>query len=641
MPPPTQTPLPNAQSYRTDAGNTVTYDPTTRSFSNQEYRPPSPGGATASTPVVTSNKAQTDYQSKLDYLKNLTAGMKASGDARANQSVALAAAKAQADLVASEMAMKQQGLDIQKQSADSADAIARSREKALGLLNTGQGTPTPPTPPPTPAPAVRQGNTGTPVTPPNGATPVTPPATPADTTSAGIQNATSTYQSGVGDVNAARDALVSDMTSKLNSVLNGTIPLSGPQQALITTLQSQLQTAVQTQTTANAANVGAVSEAAFRSGGEYTPAEMAGRINAAVSEGTAKILELDNASASTIAKLEIDFQKSDLDIINKNFDVLTKQLDDKATAIKDMYDSTVKVLQDQRTYDLEQQKFQEQQMKDVADIKHMQNADYIAASGTWTLHDNPDGTQSLVNSRSGQVKQLGSANILTGTGTPGNSGIPIVDNNTKTTSSGVPYVDGTSLTGKEAVAAQNAAAKLGIPYIDKTNSEVLNNVETSRANIQNVENDLQGLNPSSGLMRPIVGAANFLQGKTQFGPRAEQLASFAADQSALIQTIKGMMSLKIVNRGELNTIINGGGMPTASDIEGVKMAKLAKIRNALDTAEKGVMGIKVYDKYNSDSAIKDLQTFSSASSEHASQIDGIRKAFPNLTPYQVLQLALP
>ena len=223
-------------------------------------------------------------------------------------------------------------------------------------------------------------------------------------------------------------------------------------------------------------------------------------------------------------------------------------------------------------------------------------SDYITEQGTWSVHDNPDGSQELVNDKTGAIQKLSPGNIVSGTGTPGNTGIPIVDNNTKTTSTGIPYVDGTSLTGKDATAAQNAAASLQIPYIDKTNAPLLDNIETSRTNLTNIVTDLAGLNPSNGWTRPLVTLGHTAEALTQIGPGSPSIDAYNLDKAAYLQTVKSMLGLKTIPRSSVGILMDD--LPTPNDTVDVVATKIEKLTNALDAAEKGIFGGAVTDKYS-------------------------------------------
>ncbi len=146
-----------------------------------------------------------------------------------------------------------------------------------------------------------------------------------------------------------------------------------------------------------------MSEAAFRSGGEYTPAEMAGAIANSVTVGVDKIQMLDNAAATTIANLEQEFQKQNFEEINQQYGNLLKQLDDKSGAIKDMYTAVTGAIRDQR--DFQQKQNQQNIENQLNNAKYGLDADKFAfekAKVPTQVVDYGDGS-ALINSETGKV----------------------------------------------------------------------------------------------------------------------------------------------------------------------------------------------------------------------------------------------
>lgn len=293
---------------------------------------PPPSTVPAMTPVVTAADAEKDYQAKLANYNQLKDSIQQQGSLLAQQAAQRAADQAQKDLQTSEANLKQQGVDIQKQQADTAAKDTDLKRAALSMSDSTSVT----------------GNT---YQPPQTAPITTPvPQTNTDTLNQGLDQAVSTKIGGLQDIQDQRDSITAQSNQALQSLLQGTIPLSPPQTALISSLQNQLTQNENDQKQANTAYTGAVTEAGFRSGGEYTPEQYAGQIHAAVSLGVSKIQNLDNSAAQTMANLEQSFQKDNFDIINKQFDNLSKTLDDKATALQDMYKTVTDSLKDQRDF---------------------------------------------------------------------------------------------------------------------------------------------------------------------------------------------------------------------------------------------------------------------------------------------------
>ncbi len=315
---------------------------------------PTPTPKTIS-PVITASLAEKDYQTKLDTFKNLSAQVSQQKSLMAQQATQKAADDAQKQAEDAKTKLEQQKLGIQQQQADTQKLDSETKRQALSGLS-----PTPTTPAPTGAIASPTGTSQT------------------DTSATQLGTALDQRTEGLDVINQARDSITQQSNQLLQSLQNGTIPLSGTQQTLITSLQNQLTQNENDQKQANNSYTGSVTEAGFRSGGEYTPEQYAGQIHNAISLGVSKIQALDNSAAITMANLEQEFQKGNFDIINKQYDNLTKALDSKADAIKDTYSTVTKALQDQRDFSykatqdafqnkLASDKFTYQQKQDVFD----------------------------------------------------------------------------------------------------------------------------------------------------------------------------------------------------------------------------------------------------------------------------------
>ncbi len=317
---------------------------------------------TSSTPVITSSNAKDDLASKQAAFSNMQA-QNALQAAKISQQNALAANdKAEADKQAQEQKNIQAGID-QK------NAEIAAKNAALGV-----GQPSPNTNAPT-TPVGAENGTSTPATTAPGTTSTPPPASsPISSLNQqnapiqnGINDATSNYLGASQDIQAQKDQVSSQMSNQLTSLLNGTFPLSGPQQAQITSIQSKLAQNEASQQVANQAYVGQVTEQAIRAGSEYVNGQMQGMVANAISYGTAKVQALDDAATSTISTLEQSFQKDNYDLLNKNYDILTKQLDDKANALKDTYDTVTKQLATQQAYNMDLAKFAQTQDQNAFD----------------------------------------------------------------------------------------------------------------------------------------------------------------------------------------------------------------------------------------------------------------------------------
>lgn len=316
-----------------------------------------PSGVPSSTPVITSTGASDDYAAKLATFNQVQQANQSQQQQIQQQQIQAQQAKAQQDTAT----QNQKNIDTQNQQKQ---AEIDAKNKALGVNPPiTANVPVPPTGNPvTNASATSQSqfnpNTGQPIS-----TAVSQPNTSNLVTDA-LTGSTNIVNSGLQDLQNAKDSITAQVNDQLSSILRGTFPLSAPQQALVSSMQNQLAQNQSQQKVANAAYTGAVAQAGFRSGGEYTPSQYAGQIANAISYGTAKMQDLDNAASVTMAQLQNDFQKQDFDMINKNYDILNKQLDDKANHLKDMYTTVTSNLKDQR---------EQQQKSDASAYQHSQD----------------------------------------------------------------------------------------------------------------------------------------------------------------------------------------------------------------------------------------------------------------------------
>lgn len=318
------------------------------------YTPVKQGGTTATSPVITSQGAQQDYNDKYAAYQKILSDIQSHTDNKNYQSQSAAELKARTDMEASKNNLAQQGIDIKKAEVDAKNA-------ALGLVNNQSTSQTSDT-----------SSTTSPNTQTTGSNTTTKPnnSSPSTTTNANTDDGTalSSEQSSLSANQAAKDVNTQNQLTLLSQLQNGTIPLTPAQNSVISSLQNQLATNTSYQNVANSAYTGSVTESMARSGGEYTPQQSQALITNAITSGVAKIQALDNSAASTIADLEQKFQAQNFDEINKGYDILQKQLDDKANTIKTMYEQTTAALKTARDYSLAVDTFNHTVYKDTAQL---------------------------------------------------------------------------------------------------------------------------------------------------------------------------------------------------------------------------------------------------------------------------------
>lgn len=443
------------------------------------------------------------------------------------------------------------------------------------------------------------------------------------------------YQKDVSEGVSEYQKNVDQHVRDIDALADGTFPLTASQQATLDATKAAFEQTRALQLKANESYENSIALAGNRLGlNLQNPREYLAQGQQAISDDIGRIANLDALAAKTMNDLRQGFMDKDYKYINDKYDALQGALKEKQDAIdklhkdsidqqKDLRDYNEKVAEFTKNYDLEVQKMNQP---------------------SYTLHDNPDGSVSLFNSKTGAVKNIPAAEVAGAQGKePGNTGVSIIDGNTKRTASGVPYIDGSSLTGKTAESAQQAAALYGgIPYLSANESGAMDKLQTARSNLYDINNDITGILPKDALGRTLGGAANNRL-SSYFQTNAEK-ASFNTWRSAAIGVLQalagGAGSGLRINQSEIALSV-ANDIPYITDTAAVAQAKIAKVNAMIGNQEHQLLGAGWYDKYDPEYAVKDLTMFSSSSPEHAAQVDKIHADNPDLTPYQVLQLAQP
>lgn len=435
------------------------------------------------------------------------------------------------------------------------------------------------------------------------------------------------YNQDIADNLDEQTKALEDRQNQVDQIMNGTFPLSPAQQTILTTTKSQFDAIAQMQATANTSYQQAVALAGNRLGlNVQNQQEYLAEQNKAVNDGLQKINNLDAVASITIANLQQSFMDKDYAMINDNYNALQKTLESKQDAIASLQKRTDDLYTSTRDYNEKVKEFQQSQALEQAKF-------------------NLDLTENGYKYENGKIV-IDTSSAGDGTATPGHTGNTLLDSNTKITTSGVHYVDGTNLTGKDATNMQHLAAYFGIPYLGKDTADAQANIETAKTNISNIADNLLSKLPKNGLGRIFDFSGN---GNTAIGNNLKayfqtdgDLASFNAYRSAAIQALRAMAGSKglRINQAEIQTSIDND-IPKITDSVATAKAKIAKVQSMLNSQEKGIYGSKVYDTYSAPAATSDLQAYYNASPDHAAQIDSILQTYPGLTDAQLLQIANP
>lgn len=436
----------------------------------------------------------------------------------------------------------------------------------------------------------------------------------------------------------------------------------------ISAVKAQFDSLLKQQADVNMRQLASVDQTLLMGGtSRYAQLNAAGINSGQINYGIQKISELQTQENSAVSALISAQASKDYEIVGKQLDLIAKIKADKQKSVNDLNDKLAAAAKDLRDY---KQKEREDAAKKIVDDHTMSIQDKKQALDELQLDEttrhnaveesisrnnalkgvyqrDADGT--IYDTRTGKVVSDPSNSVPIGSIKPGNSGNLVVDANTKTTSTGVPYVDGTNLTGAEATKAQLKAAQLGIPYIGKDAANAINNIEAARNDFKLISDLTKSLNPkdvfnniSFGGARLISTIGHGLENKLQIGPDATNLGSYNTFKESAIKAIQALAAggtgLRI-NQSEIQTMMDN--IPSYNDTKGVAQGKLAKLNSMLTNNEKGIIGSKYYDAYVPAAATEDLKSYIAASSEHSKQVEDLIKQFPEASDSQLMQLVQP
>jgi hypothetical protein len=507
-----------------------------------------------------------------------------------------------------------------------------------------------------------------------GQTPSTTPVAGAtgnsslDAINAQIADETSSYNQALGKLNDQSDTAYTQLETQISQIENGTYPLTSAQQSQVDALNQQTQMLRQQQMVANSTYQNGVLLNEYLTG-QAAPGEITGiaDLQAAVSTGIQKIQDIDTKAAEALATMESGFESDNLKLVEQAYTDFGTYQAQKEKALSDIQTATVTAQQklaDQiitttqnnidniykdNTLDFQEkdaaaknalaQSQLDEKTKD--DISKNAIAAEVAANGRYEAVAMPDGSEGIFDKQTGGFVGTTSSTLPDGSPVvPGQTGNPILDNNTQTSSTGVAYIDGTNLTGKQAQDAEYEAAQYGIPYLGK------NQVIGIQA-ISEFSNDLtammtagKGLFSSNGVTRPFNALGHTIEEYTQIGPGSPDVDSFNNYNAAAIKAIGALsagatgtrMNIKLIN--EMQSYL-----PSKNDTTDVANAKSAVLMGMVHANESALVGQQAYDKQNPGQAATDLTNIASTNPTMKTQIIALKNQ--GLSPDQVLQIVLP
>ena len=171
----------------------------------------------------------------------------------------------------------------------------------------------------------------------------------------------------------------------------------------------------------------------------------------------------------------------------------------------------------------------------------------------------------------------------------------IASQNQQTTSSGITYVDGSNLTGKDLASAQAAAAKAGVPFVSKTDAPIIQNVQIARSNLAGMQAALANLSPGdsfAGIGRALAGLNYAGESITQHGPQATDLATYNDWKTGMVTAFKAMSGAGTSGaRGAVLVQQLMDAIPTPTDTKQIATEKFNTMNKLLDSSENGILGL--------------------------------------------------
>ena len=456
---------------------------------------------------------------------------------------------------------------------------------------------------------------------PNTSTTPTPAQTATAQTGIDPNAETANYQNQITTQQSTLDSAYSTFQSMVQTIQSGSFPLSGAQQALVDATNQ----AFQQMTTESNLKAAALSS---ETGG------VSNMVNATQGE----LLNITSDQAAAVAKLELGFQNQDYTEITDSYKAFTDAETQKMDSIQKLHDSVMATYnsaldaaQKQQTLDMQQQSAQLTAQQDAIDnqlksetlsettraaIATEATAAEVANKGLYQVKTNPDGTQSIFNTATGQLEGSGASQSSGvsdpssfsiapatdgGSGYTFSTGYPAVDSAGQTSAFGVPYIDTSNMSEPEKLQAaeaakeyQNQTGKI-LPIVTAKNMPQLQQIESSASDMQSLDNLItsNGLASSNIVTRPFNAALQSVEGATEAKADLDAVNTYGITAMSVIKSLvsNGRMPTSIIEQAQ-------EAIPQPSDTVDTVQSKITALNTILGNAEKGIMGSSAYEDYN-------------------------------------------
>lgn len=423
-----------------------------------------------------------------------------------------------------------------------------------------------------------------------------------DSYSPDINNLQNQENQGLAELAQVSDAQMqaaSNVQSQINSVMNGTFPLSQGDQAQLTGLNAQYNQLISQAQSATQAYTAGVTAAGMASGrAMYTPELNLSLISQATQSGLQEVQTLTDEGAAAYAKLQSSLQQNDLNLIQSSYKATSDALTARSTAIQSTInntkdaitqayaqqhndiqdaisstqigDSEKKNIFDEAMANAQFTNTQKQQIQD--NYFKQQGLDLQAQQVAISQEDVSIKLQALQQTQLGN--QLQELNALKTAASTNPDGSP------------KQYVDGTNLTADQ----QSQLLSQGVPVLSKDDAATMGSLQTGAsaltslaATLQSIGvMDAQGNLTSANVTTPSIGGDQEKDAIKQFNKSISDLAGTlqtAGVTGDIVSTLK-----------DNSLATNGSGKDFSSSLSAIQSA----ISNAENTYLKAPAQVVTY-----------------------------------------------
>lgn len=440
------------------------------------------------------------------------------------------------------------------------------------------------------------------------------------------------------------------------SIRNGTYPLTSAEQSTLDATQQQFQQTIQAQQQANTAYTGQMKEAMASLGIDTSaPTQAIGNIQATVTSGQQKVAALNTAMTLAISTAQVAYQKEAFDELQQSWTDAAQQFDSRQKTLSDMLttvtaqaknsqdelqnrtsDALTAVMDSQTISDQDKARaIQQSQLDETTRHDKMQElTDQMnAQKGVYSMTS----TGQVLDSRTGKIVAQQQGDAALDPSLIGNTGNAIVDTNTRKTADGVPYIDGTNLTGAVADNAQLVAAQNGIPYLGKDAAAGMQQASSVTKTLEDIKAQLEPLQATDWASRPINSLTNNVETSSQANAVLGAYGTFTAAAIPLLKALANGASGFRITQTELNNVMTKD-IPSPNDTVDTAAQKIDNIESMLSNGERGIFGDQNYDRFNPGGAAQDLATWAKQDPANVTAVSTAQQQFPNATPYQISQI---